>query len=570
MVLFKGDCIGGYRIIELIGQGAMGEVYLGENVLMGKQYAIKVLTEGLAHHPGFKERFQQEARIMAQLEHPHIVQIRHMNAHEDTYYIAMAFISSDGKQSTSLEDVLKSAGKRLPASEVESIMGKIINAVEYAHSHEVIHRDLKPSNILLGPNGEVKVSDFGLAKVVGKEYIQDSIQESLSQSLGGKTWKPTPGKANPTDSLGGQDSMDGNREAKAESLVGTYHYMPPEVQNQGEWSKQGDIYSLGVIAYRMLVGEIPQGRFDLPSEIDDQIPVYWDDVLDKALKSRPERRWESVCAFREALEGTNASRPVAPEIITPKKTDPKAVDVITIPLSNMPSHAKPLEMVYIPAGTFMMGSPDDEIGRYDFEGTLHRVILAHGFYMGKYQVTQAQWEAVMGDNPSRFSGKPNNPVENVSWNDCQAFIEKLNQMGQGTYRLPTEAEWEYACRAGTQTRFYWGDDPDYAQIKDYAWYDGNSGGETNEVGQKKPNAWGLYDMSGNVFEWCQDWYGSYDSVSQNNPTGAKTGSTRVGRGGSWCRFARHCRSAHRGNAILLVPDATYNFIGFRVLLERTE
>ena len=239
-----------------------------------------------------------------------------------------------------------------------------------------------------------------------------------------------------------------------------------------------------------------------------------------------------------------------------------AGETITIDLPGLPAGAKPLEMVLIPAGTFTMGSPSDEQDRDSDEGPQHQVTITKDFYMGKYEVTQTQWQAVMGNNPSYFSGT-NNPVERVSWNDCQSFIGKLNALGLGTFRLPTEAEWEYACRAGTTTRFYWGNDPSYSEIGNYAWYGGNSGSKTHEVGQRLPNDWGLYDMSGNVWEWCQDWYGSYPSGSQVDPTGQQSGSSRVLRGGVWNLNAWWCRSAFR---YWYWPVYTYYYIGFRVLV----
>ena len=169
------------------------------------------------------------------------------------------------------------------------------------------------------------------------------------------------------------------------------------------------------------------------------------------------------------------------------------------------------------------------------------------FYLGKYLVTQEQWEAVMGNNPSRFKG-PKNPVETVSWDDCQQFLDKLNAkvgVRGGKFQLPTEAQWEYACRAGSTTTYCFGDDE--SGLGEYAWYATNSGGRTHPVGEKKPNAWGLYDMHGNVWEWCQDWYdGSYYANSPtDDPTGPTTGSSRVFRGGSWRERARGCRSALR-------------------------
>ena len=216
-----------------------------------------------------------------------------------------------------------------------------------------------------------------------------------------------------------------------------------------------------------------------------------------------------------------------------------------------------IEMVWIPAGSFDMGSPKDEKGR-DKGETQHRVTLTKGFWMGKYEVTQAQWQAVMGNNPSRFKGS-NLPVEEVSWNDCQDFIRKLNAKGQGAFRLPTEAEWEYACRAGTQSRFCFGDSD--SSLGTYAWYRSNSGWKTHEVGQKSPNRWNLYDMHGNVWEWCQDWKGDYPSGSVTDPTGPSTGSGRVRRGGGWRLNPRYCRSADRSGG---GPGLRRDDLGFRL------
>jgi len=215
---------------------------------------------------------------------------------------------------------------------------------------------------------------------------------------------------------------------------------------------------------------------------------------------------------------------------------------------------------YIAPGTFMMGSPSSEPGR-DSDERQHRVTLTKGFYMQTTEVTQGQWKAVMGSNPSHFKDCGDYcPVERVSWNDCQEFIRKLNQLaGANRYRLPTEAEWEYAARAGSSARWSFGDNE--AQLKEYAWYTENSGGKTQPVARKKPNAWGLYDMHGNVWEWCQDGYGDYPSGSVTDPTGSSSGSDRVGRGGSWDHYAKFCRSAYRYSH---TPDYRFNFLGLRL------
>jgi formylglycine-generating enzyme required for sulfatase activity len=206
-----------------------------------------------------------------------------------------------------------------------------------------------------------------------------------------------------------------------------------------------------------------------------------------------------------------------------------------------------------------MGCTSEQSDCDDDERPAHQVTLSN-YYIGETEVTQAQWRSVMGSNPSRFSGCDACPVEEVSWNDVQEFISRLNNLSGGArYRLPTEAEWEYAARGGSQSRSYQYAGSNY--LDEVAWYDDNSGGKTHAVKGKKSNELGLYDMSGNVREWCSDWYGSYSSGSQTNPVGASSGSLRVGRGGSWLYDPAYCRVADRyGNA----PDYRYSLLGFRL------
>ncbi len=214
----------------------------------------------------------------------------------------------------------------------------------------------------------------------------------------------------------------------------------------------------------------------------------------------------------------------------------------------------PLEMVWIPGGTFTMGSPAAEADRNIDEGPQHSVTL-NGFWTGKYQLTKRQWTAVMGTSPwilhVNVIGDGESPAVFVSWNNAQDFIDALNVLTGQTFRLPSEAEWEYACRAGTTTRFYWGDDPAYTVINGYAWWSGNTGPAAEAwahlVGQKRPNGWGLYDMSGNVWEWCQDFYSSDYSGAPTDGSAWEFpgGSDRVLRGGFWNGTAAFCRSAAR-------------------------
>jgi formylglycine-generating enzyme required for sulfatase activity len=233
----------------------------------------------------------------------------------------------------------------------------------------------------------------------------------------------------------------------------------------------------------------------------------------------------------------------------------------------------PTNMVFIPPGTFRMGSPTNEVDRYDQEGPQTSVVISRGFWMGKYEVTQGEYLAVMGSNPSYFTGDTNRPVEQVSWIDATSYCATLTQreraagriLTNSVYRLPTEAEWEYACRGWTSDqRFSYGDDPGYTSLINYAWYDGNSGGTTHPVGQKLPNPWGLHDMYGNVCEWCQDiWSQNLPGGIAVDPQGPASGSYVVFRGGGWSNLGRNCRSAGRLNG---VPSGWAAGIGFRVVL----
>ena len=231
-------------------------------------------------------------------------------------------------------------------------------------------------------------------------------------------------------------------------------------------------------------------------------------------------------------------------------------NIVQLQIINPTNNYEP-EMVFVEGGTFMMGSNE-----YENEKPIHRVTV-NSFYIGKYQITQKKWFEIMGNNPSHFKGD-NLPVEQVSWNDVKNFLTKLNIKTGKNYRLPTEAEWEYAARGGNKSKGY-----KYAgsnNIDDVAWYNVNSSGNTHPVGTKKSNELGIYDMSGNVREWCQDWYDeNYYRISpNNNPKGPDKGTICVLRGGSWFNYGFNCRSANRGRSY---PNNGFDFIGFRLVLD---
>ena len=344
---------------------------------------------------------------------------------------------------------------------------------------------------------------------------------------------------------------------------------------------------LSSFAERMLINK--QNEWGISAEIAKQIR---DEVL------QPYREYEQ--ALRESVKAGEIQYPFSPSIeadlqeyrqyLKLKESDIIAIEAkILLPLKieyeeslkkvntivsepelksnliteDLGNNVK-LEMVTIPAGSFTMGSDESD---YDDEKPQHQVKLQE-FYLGKYPVTQEQYQAIMGNNPSKFKDNPKNPVELVSWDDAQEFCQKLNQKTGKKYRLPTEAEWEYACRAGTQTRYYFGDDE--KQLGEYAWFDKNSDSKTHPVGQKKPNNWGLHDMSGNVWEWCEDpWHDSYankpeDIKNNGNSIWSDSNESRhILRGGSWGSDSGDCRSALR---LGYGADGRGNGLGFRLVL----
>ena len=273
---------------------------------------------------------------------------------------------------------------------------------------------------------------------------------------------------------------------------------------------------------------------------------------------------EEGCTYTLTLVDANTPAP------QPLPQSPPATPIVNTPSQpvhqNTSSSVLPIEvkgisfnMVRVEGGTFDMGATPEQVNPDDDEKPVHKVTLS-SYYIEETEVTQALWQAVMGSNPSKFKGD-NLPVETVSWVDCQTFIERLNTITHRKFRLPTEAEWEFAARGGNKSRHtqYSGSD----NLDEVAWYDGISNGKTHPVKSKKANELGIYDMSGNVWEWCQDKYGKYDSSPQNNPTGPDRGTDRVFRGGGWIYGARHCRLSSRFNVSPVFRDSG---LGLRLVL----
>ena len=285
-------------------------------------------------------------------------------------------------------------------------------------------------------------------------------------------------------------------------------------------------------------------------------PADEDSVEERLSEPRPDRGSSSP----PPLPSRAISGPPAKTVtLRPRSPLQRAGEVITNSLGT--------RLAFVPAGEFLMGSPDSDNDAHKNEKPQHRVRITRPFYLGVHPVTQEEYERVMGNNPSQFKGDPQRPVESVSWNDAMEFCRQLSEKEGKEYRLPIEAEWEYACRAGSRTEWCFGDSE--SQLAGYAWYFDNSDHTTHPVGQKKPNGWGLYDMHGNVWEWCSDWYvrDYYENSSANDPQGPSSGSHRVIRGGSWNTVACYSRSANRFD---YSPGNRSGILGFRVCLAWTD
>ena len=318
-LLSVGDKIGGYKVIKQLGAGGMGQVYLVENIHMHKQYALKVLPPNLSQNSNFIDRFKVEARVMADLEHPGIVGVHNIGHDEKRglYYLAMSYIEAGENQPSDLEVLLKEQ-KKLPEEEVLKITKQLCSALDYAHNFRgkgIVHRDLKPSNILLDADGNAHIADFGLAKVVGSDYLKSMIDRSMRLTMAGggaNTANMSLGDMNTMVDSGNSSPSTNNSQLStnnsAGSLIGTYEYMAPEQQDGQEATVQSDIYSLGLIIYRMLTGKKAKGRFKLPTHFG--LSEHWDEIVDKALEIEPEDRFESVSEIAELLPEIKREKPV--------------------------------------------------------------------------------------------------------------------------------------------------------------------------------------------------------------------------------------------------------------------
>ncbi|WP_017744852.1 bifunctional serine/threonine-protein kinase/formylglycine-generating enzyme family protein [Scytonema hofmannii] len=555
---------GRYEITCQLGGGGFAITYLARDHLQPSKPLCVVKQLRPNHtHPRVVEFFEKEAAILERLgKHPQIPQLLAHFCENQNLYIVQEFIEG---QDLSQEIVL---GKRLSEGYVTKLLQDVLEVLSFVHQQGVIHRDIKPQNLMRRhQDGKIFLIDFGAVKEIGSLMV--NAQGEITSSF----------------------------------VIGTAGYMPNEQKN-GKPCLGSDVYALGMTAIQALTGILPSSLEEHPGtgEViwvqEAQVSNYLTSVLTKMVRRHYKYRYLSaVEALQElisppqSLSGSSQSTQwsrrkviqtvgfvgvgLTAAVVGQRSTNTGNLtlksfpfEVVTVDAKGKITKRRPgkanffaedlgngisLEMVEIPSGKFLMGSPTTELGRASDEGPQHTVTI-QSFFIGKYAVTQQQWETVMGNNPSYFKGA-RRPVEQVSWNDAVEFCKRLSQKIGKTYSLPTEAQWEYACRAGTTTPFHFGE----TITTNLANYDGNYTyanavkGEyreqTTDVGKFLPNGFGLYDMHGNIWEWCQDaWHDSYKNAPVDGTAwmGDNENQTRLLRGGSWIKDPRNCRSAYRG------------------------
>ena len=592
---------GKYRIISTLGQGGFGITYLAENTMLEGKVAIKeffykeycdrdadtrhvtVPTSGNRDVVDrFKQKFVKEARTIFKLPHPNIVRILDVFEENGTAYYVMDYIEGE-----SLSEMVARRGY-IPEAEALAYICDVAQALTYIHSKKVNHLDVKPGNMIRRrSDGKVLLIDFGVAKQYDAASLKGTTTTPVCISAG---------------------------------------YSPAEQYRKNgvqSFSPQSDVYALAATLYKLLTGVTPPEAMDVQDEglpVDElmakQVSQHVRLAIALAMKGKSERTQSVELFIRHLTESSNEEtvnlhdqEPKKPQP-KPKKPQPKPATKInqfdkakkskslyiwgiggavalalligiikfcgrssggdaspetsdsTAMVDTYNANGVSFEMVRVEGGTFTMGATAEQgSDADDDEKPTHQVTLS-SYSIGKTEVTQALWQAVMGSNPSYYYKGTNLPVEKVSWEDCQTFIRKLNALTGKNFRLPTEAEWEYAARGGNKSRGY-----KYSgsnTVDDVAWYDDNSSNKTHPVATKAPNELGIYDMSGNVYEWCSDWDSSYTSASQTNPTGPNSGLSRVYRGGGWFSGAWGCRVSSRNH--YLHPTSRSGSFGLRLVL----
>jgi formylglycine-generating enzyme required for sulfatase activity len=602
---------GQYQIDALLGEGGMGTVYRARHILLGDNVAIKILSGNFNNDPESLRRFLREGQTARRFRHPNVVSVHDLRTMPDgTAYMVMEHILGQ-----TLKEVLEERGPFSVKEALETI-NPIADALNSAHDLGIVHRDLKPENIMFGKTNDgqavIKLLDLGIAKVFNDRITAATRNDQI---LG------TPGYMSPEQ--WGSKPKDGGPKIDNRADIYSLAIVIYELIS-GRLPFDGD--SLHEIASQHLFSPAP-----LLHEEKSNVSSAFSEVLAKAMsKDRSLRPATCLDFIQELTAATFSTNPLAPQVNNTTETEAEAetakiqagvaitgakivptevklgidvkvdlkdfdTELVTVDatgqimnrrciqnqsfLQELPNNLA-LEMVWVSEGSFLMGSSETELKRSKDEDPQHLVKLP-AFFISKYPVTQAQWYAVsllptisrpLNPDPSNFKDE-NRPVENVSWEDCQEFCLRLSQQTGRSYSLPSEAQWEYAARAGTTTAFHFGETitTDLANYNGLFRYGAGPRGinrnETLAVGSLGvANNFGLYDMHGNVWEWCQDaWHDNYIGA----PTDGSAWETdaadnrKVMRGGSWYSQSNLCRSAARAGSW---PNGNNDFLGFRVIL----
>ncbi|MBO1068757.1 MAG: SUMF1/EgtB/PvdO family nonheme iron enzyme [Dolichospermum sp. DEX189] len=549
-----------YRVQCQLGRGGFGVTYEINEVRTNQAKVLKVLINN--DHKAV-ELFKQEADVLSQLHHsgiPHVeldayFEYYPYNSQNPIHCLVMEKVVGED-----LEKYMQKRGLR-PINQTTAIewLKDLIIILEQVHNKDFFHRDIKPPNIMLrSESAELVLIDFGTVR---------KVTSTVFKQQGGVTGIISAG------------------------------YTPSEQINNNA-VPQSDFFALGRTFVYLLTGKEPLDPIMYDSynerlnwrnhapQISSMLADLLDDMMQRLYKDRPQNSHEilqRIAAIEKALQSPKPQPPKPQPPIPANNLKTFSFEVVTTDARGNITNRRnasakyftedlgngvTLEMVEIPGGTFIMGSPENEAERYSNEGPQHQVTVP-SFYMGKYELTQVQYQAIIGTNPSNFKGD-NRPVERVSWNNAVEFCKKLSQKTGKNYRLPSEAEWEYACRAGTTTPFYFGESitPDLVNYNgNYTYASAPKGKyrqQTTDVGTFPPNSFGLYDMHGNVWEWCQDDYKD-DYINAPTDGSALTSpsrSVKLLRGGSWYFFPGYCRSASRDSYNL---DFSLSSLGFRVV-----
>lgn len=593
--------LGDYAILKQIGQGSLGATLLAEHRFMKKQFVLKLLPAELTQDRQFIQRFEEDVSSLAQLDHPHIVKIHNISFAQGHYFLVTDCIVDEYAETTNLAHYMQ--GRALPdEKELVRWLKQVADALDYAHrgSKGLVHRGLKLNNILVGKAKggiELYLSDFGLTRVIGSGLILARTYKAVAESLGVLPLL-TSAKGN-TDHAPASDPQ--KMAPLYISFLQNYLFLAPEQKkNDPVVDLKADSYAFGVLTYWLLTGEFPEGIFEMPCERLPHLQHNWDALVRACLQTNPARRPEHLSSAIDSLLGVSAERylveqpqlayagkgALKPVIHSPRlerpntDLDPAASIVVDTtvkkytPEPKDPNSIQPLlpEMMIIPGGDFTRGSTDgnrDEMPR-------HKISLS-SFAIDVHPVSNEQFvrflEAMGGEKDTNHndiirmresrikrsagrlvieSGYAKHPVVGVTWYGAVAYAKWVGK------RLPTEAEWEIAARGGLESALYpTGDDIEKSQANFFS-------ADTTAVMSYAPNPFGLYDMAGNVYEWCHDWYGYnyYENSVQEpeNPPGPIQGVYRVLRGGCWKSLKEdlRCSRRHRNN-----PGTVNGTYGFR-------